>query len=185
MCHVLKLTRSGYYAWLRQPDSARAIAQAGLLKQIEQFYIQSGKVYGSPRVYRDCKAVGLVCSENLVARLMRHAKLQAVRGYRKARFKAGKASVVSENLLKQDFTVKAQNVVWVTDITQLYTHEGWLYIAVVIDLYSRMVVGWSMQSHSRTELVLEALLMAKLRRHPTGCRQHGHPAFLKADQGNP
>ena len=149
-----------------------------LLGHIQQFHQASGQVYGSPRLYRDCKAAGLTCSENRVARLMSVAKLQAVRGYRKARYRRGKPAKTSSNLLGQVFTASAPDVTWVTDITQIYTHEGWLYIATVIDLYSRAVVGWSMKATMPTELVLDAMLMAKWRRQPKA------PVVIHSDQGS-
>lgn len=151
MCHVLNVNRSGYYAWHNKPASALALSNAVLLDEIKQSFAASGNIYGSPRVYRDCKAAGLVCSQNRVARLMHQVNLQAVRGYRRARYKVGKPATTAPNRLRQVFVASAPDEVWVTDITQIYTHEGWLYIAVVIDLYSRAVVGWSMQPHIRTE----------------------------------
>ena len=161
MCQVLNVNRSGYYAWSSNPDSARALDNAVLLGEIKQFFAASGNIYGSPRIYRDCKAAGLACSENRVATLMHQAKVHAVRGYRRARYKAGKPATAAPNLLRQVFVASAPDEVWVTDITQIYIHEVWLYLAAVIDLYSRAVVGWSMQGHIRTELVLDAMLMAK------------------------
>ena len=161
MCRVLHINRSGYYAWVRTPQSQRAIANIVLLAEIKQSYADSGNIYGSPRIYRDCKAAGLICSENRVAKLMHKAKLHAIRGYRKACYKTGKPAIAAPNRLRQVFVASRADEVWVTDITQIYTHEGWLYLAAVIDLYSRAVVGWSMQGHIRTELVLDAMLMAK------------------------
>ena len=161
MCHVLNVNRSGYYAWQSKPDATRTLSNALLLGEIKQFFVASGNIYGSPRTYRDCKAAGLACGENRVARLMHQAKLHAVRGYRRLRYKAGKPAIAAPNRLRQVFLATIPDEVWVTDIMQLYTHEGWLYVAVVIDLYSRAVVGWSMQGHIRTELVLDAMLMAK------------------------
>ena len=178
MCHVLNVSRSGYYAWHNKPESARALSNGVLLGEIKQFFAVSGNIYGSPRVYRDCKAAGLVCSENRVARLMHQANLQAVRGYRPTRYKVGKPATTAPNRLRQVFVATAPDEAWVTDITQIYTHEGWLYIAVVIDLYSRAVVGWSMQPHIRTELVLDAMLMAKWRRQPK------QPLVIHSDQGS-
>ena len=178
MCRVLCVHRSGYYAWRAAAPSPRATANEQLLTDIKAFYLQSGGVYGSPRIYRDCKAAGIACSENHVAKLMQQASLHAVRGYRKARYKAGKPAIASPNRLHQVFTADTADETWVTDITQLYTHEGWLYVAVVIDLYSRAVVGWSMQGHTRTELVLSAMLMAKWRRQPT------RTVMIHSDQGS-
>ena len=103
MCRVLRVCRSGYYAWLKTPHSKRALDNMVLLVEIKQFYAVSGHIYGSPRIYRDCKAAGLACSENRVARLMRQARLHAVRGYRKARYKAGKLAIAAPNRLRQVF----------------------------------------------------------------------------------
>ena len=178
MCRVLGMHRSGYYAWVSAAQSPRTIANEQLLAEIKAFYLHSGGVYGSPRIYRDCKATGLICSENRVARLMHRAHLFAVRGYRKAKYLSGKPAIASPNRLRQVFTAKAPDEAWVTDITQLYTHEGWLYVAIVIDLYSRAVVGWSMQGHTRTELVLGAMLMAKW------CRQPKQEVMIHSDQGS-
>lgn len=122
MCHVLNVNRSGYYAWCNKPESARALGNMVLLGEIKQFHAASGQVYGSPRIYRDCKSAGLACSENRVAKLMHQAKLQAVRGYRRVRYKVGKPAVAAPNRLRQVFTAQAVNESWVTDITQIYTH---------------------------------------------------------------
>ena len=178
MCCVLRACRSGYYAWLKTPYSQRELDNKMLLNEIKQFYAASGNIYGSPRIYRDCKAAGLTCGENRIAKLMHNAKLYAIRGYRKARFKAGKPAIAAPNRLRQVFVAQQVDEVWVTDITQIYTHEGWLYLAAVIDLYSRAVVGWSMQGHIRTELVLDAMLMAKWRRQPK------QPVVIHSDQGS-
>ena len=141
MCRVLRVCRSGFYVWLKKPDSKRGLDNKMLLTEIKQFYAVSGNIYGSPRISSDCKAAGLSCSENRVARLMHQAKLHAVRGYRKARHKAGKPAIAAPNRLRQVFVATAPDEAWVTDITQIHTHEGWLYLAGVIDLYSRAVVG--------------------------------------------
>ena len=178
MCRVLRVNRSGYYAWVSSPFSKRTLDNAVLLGEIKQFYAASGNIYGSPRIYRDCKAAGLACSENRVAKLMHQAKLHAVRGYRRVRYKVSKPAIAAPNRLRQVFVATTPDEAWVTDITQLYTHEGWLYVAVVIDLYSRAVVGWSMQPHIRTELVLDAMLMAKWRRQPK------QSVVIHSDQGS-
>ena len=124
MCHVLNVNRSGYYAWQSKPDATRTLSNALLLGEIKQFFVASGNIYGSPRIYRDCKAAGLACGENRVARLMHQAKLHAVRGYRRIRYKAGKPAIAAPNRLRQVFLATIPDEVWVTDITQLYTHEG-------------------------------------------------------------
>jgi len=178
MCRTLKVHRSGYYAWKAQPQSQRALEDARLLPEIKQSYADSQGIYGSPRVHRDLREAGFLCSEKRVARLMREAKLKSVRGYRRPRYKASKPSLVSPNRLAQQFDVSRPDEAWVTDITQIRTYEGWLYVAVVVDLYSRAVVGWSMKSNIRTEVVLDAMLMAKWRRQPNT------PVIIHSDQGS-
>ena len=178
MCRVLKVHRSGYYAWKHQPISARAAEDAALLVEIRQSFAESHGIYGSPRVYHDLREAGFSCSENRVARLMRDAQLKSVRGYRKPRFKSGKPAIAAPNLLQRQFTVNESDTAWVTDITYIRTFEGWLYLTVVIDLYSRAVVGWSMKPSMTTEIVLDALLMAVWRRKPK------QPVIIHSDQGS-
>ena len=178
MCRALKVHRSGYYAWKAEPLSARAIQDAVLLVEIKQSYEESQGIYGSPRVHRDLREAGFQCGEKRVARLMREAKLKSVRGYRRPRYKSGLPAIASPNRLKQAFDVSRPDEVLVTDITQISTYEGWLYVAVVIDLYSRAVVGWSMKSSIRTEIVLDAMLMAKWRRQPK------QSVTIHSDQGS-
>ncbi|MFM9912798.1 MAG: IS3 family transposase [Methylophilaceae bacterium] len=178
MCRVRKVHRSGYYAWKVKPLSDRAIEDAAFLVEIKHAFGDSYGIYGSPRIHRDLREAGFNCSENRVARLMREAKLKSVRGYRKPRFKSGKPALAAPNRLQQQFTVSRPDETWVTDITYVSTYEGWLYVAVVIDLYSRAVVGWSMKPTMATEIVLDALLMAVWRRKP---RQ---PVIIHSDQGS-
>lgn len=113
-----------------------------------------------------------------VARLMRQAQLRSVRGYKRPRYRVGLPATAAPNRLQREFTVTLPNQVWVTDITYIRTHEGWLYLTAVIDLYSRMVVGWAMNASMATELVLDALTMAVWRRRPTG------PVMIHSDQGS-
>ena len=178
MCRALKVHRSGYYAWKAEPLSARAIQDAVLLVEIKQSYENSQGIYGSPRIHRDLRESGFYCAEKRVARLMREAKLKSVRGYRRPRYKSGLPAIASPNRLQQAFDVSRPDEVWVTDITQISTYEGWLYVAVVIDLYSRAVVGWSMKPSIRTEIVLDAMLMAKWRRQPK------QSVTIHSDQGS-
>jgi len=166
MCRVLKVHRSGYYAWLREPLSPRAKANEKLTTQIREFYDQSMGIYGSPRIFYDLKEAGVACSENRVARLMRSAQIKSGRGYKRPRYKVGKPAQVAPNQLERQFQHDEPDQAWVTDITYVRTHEGWLYLAAVLDLHSRAVVGWSMGSHMRTSLVLDALTMAVWRRKP-------------------
>jgi putative transposase len=178
MCRVLQVQRSGYYAWRNCPQSHRQQADTALLVHIKQSFEDSHGIYGSPRVHRDLREVGMHCGQKRVARLMHQANLRSVRGYKRPRYKAGKPASTAPNLLQRQFTFDHPDQAWVTDITYIRTYEGWLYLAVVIDLYSRMVVGWSMKSTMTTELVLDALMMACWRRHPN------NPVIIHSDQGS-
>lgn len=167
MCRVLRIARSGYYAWCRQPESARALEDRRLLVLIEGSYEASGRVYGSPRIHRDLKEDGERVGCKRIERIMRKNKIRAVLGYKAPRLvAAGPPAVAIPNLLDRQFDVATPNQAWVSDFTYIRTWEGWLYLAVIIDLYSRMVVGWSMKGTATRELVLDALLMAVMRRQP-------------------
>ena len=178
MCRVLRIQRSGYYAWKAKPKSKRTVADESLLVRIKQSFENSQGIYGSPRVHCDLREEGIVCGEKRVARLMHQAKLRSVRGYKRPRYRVGVPSATAPNLLQREFTVAQPDQVWVTDITYIRTYEGWLYLTVVIDLYSRIVVGWSMNSTMATELVLDALTMAVWRRRPKT------PVMIHSDQGS-
>lgn len=178
MCRVLRVQRSGYYAWKARPKSVRALADETLLVNIKQSFENSHGIYGSPRVHRDLREDGVLCGEKRVARLMQQAQLRSVRGYKRPRYKAGKPAATAPNRLQREFTVALPDQVWVTDITYIRTYEGWLYLTVVIDLYSRMVVGWSMNATMATELVLDALMMAVWRRRPK------MSVMIHSDQGS-
>lgn len=178
MCRVLNVHRSGYYAWKLKPLSNRAIEDAALLVEIKRSYEDSHGIYGSPRILYDLREAGFACSENRVAKIMRHAKLKSIRGYRKPRYKSGMPAMAAPNRLQQVFTVAQPDVTWVTDITYIRTYQGWLYLAVVIDLYSRSVVGWSMKPTMATEIVLDALTMAVWRRKPQ------QSVIIHSDQGS-
>lgn len=167
LCRVLGVHRSGFYAWCREPLSPRQHENQRLLQQIKQHWLASGRVYGYRKVHHDLRDAGESCSRHRVARLMRQAGLKAQVGYqRRPQPRGGPAAVVAPNQLQQQFDVEAPNQAWVTDITYIRTHEGWLYLAVVLDLFSRQVVGWSMQSRMTRDLVMQALLMAIWRRRP-------------------
>ena len=179
MCRVLRIHRSGFYAWLKEPLSGRAKDNLRLLGTIRASYLASGGIYGSPRIHRDLLEAGERCGENRVARLMREHGLRALRGYKKPRVKSGgKLAVIAPNRLEQQFAAHSPDQTWVTDITYLRTHEGWLYLAVVIDLHSRMVVGWSMKPSMEREIVIDALMMAVWRRRPKG------QVIIHSDQGS-
>jgi putative transposase len=176
MCRLLGLTPSGYYAWISQPVSNRAQEDARLLRLIRASFIASQGIYGAPRVFLDLREAGETCSKHRVARLMRLNRLRAHHGYRTRRWTAGKPSVVIPNLLQRQFTVTRRNKAWVTDITYIRTWQGWLYLAVVMDLFSRRIVGWAVSPTLRRELVLDAVLMAIRRRRPRG-------TLIHSDQG--
>jgi putative transposase len=178
MCRVLKVHRSGYFAWLREPLSARGKANEKLTTQIREFYDQSMGIYGSPRIFCDLKEAGVACSENRVARLIRAAQIKSVRGYKRPRYKLGKPAHVAPNQLERQFQHDEPDHAWVTDITYICTHEGWLYLAAVLDLHSRAVVGWGMGSRMQTSLVLDALTMAVWRRKPKDS------VIIHSDQGS-
>jgi transposase InsO family protein len=168
MCDVFEVSRSGYYAWISKPESERKQANIKLLEQIHVVHRESRGTYGSPRVYRALMKQDISCSENRVARLMKEDGLQAKT---KRRFKATTNSKhdlpVAPNLLQRNFTPATPNRVWAGDITYIWTTEGWLYLAVVIDLFSRSVVGWSMNKRMTRQLVMDAMTMAIKRRRPS------------------
>lgn len=178
MCRVLRVARAGFYQWLHKPLSNRAIEDQRLVGIIRNSYAASGGVYGVRRVFGDLREAGETCGKNRVERLVRVNKIKAVRGYRTPRTIAGRPSIISPNRLNREFTVSAPNQVWVTDITFIRTWQGWLYLAVVVDLYARKVVGWSMKPTLSRELALDALLMAVWRRKPA------QPVLVHSDQGS-
>lgn len=168
MCRLLAVGRSGYYAWRERPASGREQANQTLLEQIQTTYQASCQTYGSPRIYQALRAQGVGCGRHRIARLMRQAGLVA-RGKRKFHPRTTYPDpqlVPAPNQLAQDFSAEAPNQKWVVDFTYLPTGEGWLYLAVVLDLFSRRVVGWAMSTQMDSALVVEALRMALGQRHP-------------------
>jgi len=166
MCRVLGVHRSGFYAWMREPESDRLIEDLRPLKKIRHFYDESDQVYGSPRIYEDLTEEGESCSVHRVARIMRENGIRAMVALKMRRFTYGKAAQGVENHLQQDFYVKEPDTAWTTDITYIRTQEGWLYLAVVMDLSSRRIIGWSMQNTLHRDLVIQALLTAVWKRQP-------------------
>ena len=177
MCRLLDVSRSGFYDWLRNPLSDRALEDQRLLGLIRAAYTASHGVYGAPRIFLDLREAGETCSKHRVARIMRANNIKALHGYRAPRYTRGHTSLLTPNTLQRGFTVQRPNTAWVTDITYVRTWEGWLYLAVVIDLYSRRIVGWSTKPTMARELVLDAILMAVRRRKP----RH---ALIHSDQGS-
>ena len=175
---MLDLHPSGYSAWIKQPQSRRAVANVRLTGLIKQFWLESGAVYGYRKIYSDLREYGEYCGEARVYRLMRAAGLRAQIGYRRPRHRSGQPHVVVSNRLQRQFNPATPDAAWVTDITYIRTHEGWLYLAAVLDLFSRKVIGWSMQSRITKEIVLNALLMAVWRRSPTT------QVIVHSDQGS-
>ena len=179
MCRVFRVHHSGFYAWLKAPLSRRGKDDRRLTGLIKQSWLESGCVYGYRKIHDDLRGLGESCCPNRVARLTHESGIKAQVGYkRKPCSYGGKPAVVAENQLRQSFDTLTPDQVWVTDITYIKTYEGWLYLAVIIDLYSRRVIGWSMQSRMRMDLVLSALLMAVWRRKPTS------KVIIHSDQGS-
>jgi putative transposase len=180
MCRVLGVTRSGYYAWSKRPKPAREKADAQLAATVASVHERSRKAYGSPRVHAELKARGVRVGRKRIARLMRENGLQ---GRRKRRFRRTTDSrhngPIAPNLLARDFRVSEPNRAWVTDVTAIATKEGWLFMAAILDLYSRRVVGWATSSSNDTVLALDALQTAlKTRKPPAGLVHH-------SDRGSP
>lgn len=167
MCRCLSIHPSGYYAWLKNPLSNRAQQDIRQTRLIEDAWKQSGKVYGYRKLHDDLLDQGETSCANRIARLARLAGIKAQIGYRRRPGSyGGKPSVVVNNTLNRQFDVDAPDTAWVTDITYIKTMEGFAYLAVVIDLFSRRVIGWSLQSRQTSEVVLQALHMAVWRRKP-------------------
>ncbi len=179
MCRCLQLHPSGFYAWVKKPISHRALEDERQTKLLKDAWEESGNIYGYRKLHDDLCDLGETCCPNRVARLARLAGISAQIGYKRRLGKyGGKPSVVVDNTLDRQFDVQAPNSVWVTDITYIKTHEGFSYLAVVIDLFSRRIVGWAMQSRQPTDLVLQALLMAVWRRKPA------NRVLVHSDQGS-
>jgi putative transposase len=168
MCSALGVGRSGYYSWRKDRPSQREQANQVLLEQIKEVHQDSRQTYGSPRVYRALRRMGILCGKNRVARLMRMHNIVGKKPRKRYPVTTQRqpGALAAPNLLNQDFSADRSNQKWVTDITYIDTAEGWLYLAPVLDLYSRMVVGWSMADHMESSLVKEALCMALAKRNP-------------------
>lgn len=165
MCQVLGVSTSGYYDWLGRPESLRRQENRRLTVKIRQFHLASRQRYGSPRIYQDLRETGERCSENRVARLMQQHDIQAKTARRfKVTTNSKNTLVPAPDLLRRQFRVSGANLGWVSDTTAIATRQGWLYLAVVLDLYSRQVIGWSMDERNKAELVSNTLRMALWRR---------------------
>jgi putative transposase len=168
LARVLGVARAGYYAWASRPPSARTLADTMLGEQIREIHARSRGIYGAPRVHAELRlGLDVRVGRKRVARLMREQGLAGVHRRRgRGLTRRDPAAVPAADLVERTFTPPAPDRLWVADITQQHTDEGWLYIAVVLDAFSRRIVGWSMATHLRTELVLDALDMAITQRNP-------------------
>nr|WP_224158136.1 IS3 family transposase [Escherichia coli] len=178
LCAKISFFHWSTCAWLQQPHSQRHQADLRLTGQIKQFWLESGCVYGYRKIHLDLRDSGQQCGVNRVWRLMKRVGIKAQVGYRSPRARKGEASIMSPNRLQRQFNPDAPDERWVTDITYIRTHEGWLYLAVVVDLFSRKIIGWSMQSRMTKDIVLNALLMAVWRRNPE------KQVLVHSDQGS-
>jgi putative transposase len=178
ICEALGVSRSGFYAWMSRPRSQRSLDDEVIGGQVHHSFVGSDRTYGARRVWHDVLALGQRCGLHRIERLMRMQALRARPRRRGLPADRGERSVLADNLLDRQFMADAPNQKWVADFTYIWTAEGWLYVAVVLDLYSRRIVGWSMQSSMTSQLVADALMMAVWRR--------GKPVELlhHSDQGS-
>jgi putative transposase len=173
MCRALGLSTSGYYDWIERPPSARTIANSELLERIREAYRDSRETYGKPRLYAELREAGLLINHKRVSRLMREHGIVGVTRRRKWRTtKRDQEARPAPDLIERNFKAEGPDQLWVADITYVPTWSGSLFLAVVVDAWSRRVVGWSMETHLRTELVLQALNMALWQRRPTQVIHH-------------
>ena len=176
MCRVRGVAPSGYHDWLKQHLSTRAQEDPQLLTLTRVLVVARHGVYGAPRVFLDRREAGDTCSKQRIARLMREHQLRALHGYCTRRMAVGKPSVLTLHWLKREFTVTQRNKAWVRDFTYIRTWQGWLYLAVVMDLFSRKIVGWATAPTIHREVVLNAVLLAVRQRRPRG-------TLMDSDQG--
>ena len=167
MCRMLGVSRSGYYDWRKRAPSSRSRRDGDLTGKIVEIHQRSRGTYGSPRVHAELRSVGVRCSRKRVERLMREAGVRGcMRGGRKGTTRSSRWVKTAEDLVNRDFAAARADKVWVADITYVPTEEGFLYLAFILDVNSRRIVGWAMENHLRTELVVNALTMAVWRRRP-------------------
>jgi len=173
MCQVLGVSENGYYNWRKRGKSQRKQDDDGIAERIEDAYDANRGVYGSPRIHAELKAQGIHCGRKRIVRLMREKGISARRKRRKVRTtNSNHSSPIAPNLLERDFAADAPNKKWVTDMTYIATYEGWLYLAGVLDTYSRKLIGWAMGKQHDAELVKEALHMALIQRQPAADLVH-------------
>jgi putative transposase len=173
LCRMLGVSKSGYYACRSGPPSKRSRENAALTEKIREVHRRSRETYGYPRVHAELRSLGIDCGRRRVARLMRVAGLQGcTRGKKRRTTRRDPRAAPAPDLLRRDFAAARPNGVWLADITYIPTREGILYLAFILDAHSRKVVGWSMNSHMKTELVVDALQMAVWRRKPSAGLVH-------------
>ena len=181
MCRLLGLSPSGYYAWRQRGPSRRSQKNTALTEEILETHVRSDGTYGAPRIHAELRARGRRASRNRVARLMRAAGIEGVsrRRTRKTTRRAA-GDQPAADLVDRDFSASGPDELWVADITYVPTQAGFLYLAVVVDAWSRRVVGWSMATHLRTSLVLDAFEMALMQRQPDGVIHHSDSEYVRA-----
>lgn len=179
LCDVLEVSSSGYYDWARRPESRRAQENQRLVERIRLSHSQSRRIYGSPRVHQDLINEGEFCGVNRVAKLMRRAGIQSKMARRFViTTHSRNTAEPAPDLLQRRFQTPKSNEAWVSDTTFIATVQGWMYLAVVLDLYSRKVIGWAMSDKNNSQLVEDALTMAM------GRRRAGHNVIMHSDQGS-
>ena len=168
MCLALKVSRSGFYGWKREKDSGKRVKEdLKLLEMIQKSYKESRGTYGSPRMTRELREKGMACGKNRIARLMKQNNIMAkTRRKFKATTQSKHPFPVAPNLLNRNFKASAPNRVWLSDLTYIWTEEGWLYLAVILDVFNRQIVGWGMGDRLTADLVLRAFNQAVGMRHP-------------------
>jgi len=178
MCRVIGASRSGYYRWKKEPQGKRREENEKILMKIKESHKNSNRSYGSPRITDELRASGIQCGKHRIARIM---KIHGIAAKAAKKFKATTNSKhnlpVAENLLNQNFKTEKPNMVWTSDITYVPTSEGWLYLAVVLDLYSRQVIGWAMSERLSSDFVIKALY------HAIGRRKPGEGCIFHSDRG--
>jgi putative transposase len=180
MCRVLGVKRSGYYAWSTRKPSQRELENNAMVQQIRMEYLISNRTYGSPRIHKALSEQGIACGRHRVARLMRNNGIVGKKTMKRRPTTTQRqpGTLAAPNILNQEFTAYEPNEKWGVDITYIDTAEGWLYLAVVVDLFSRRVVGWAMADHMKTSLAEDAIKMALKTRHPKAGLLH------HSDQGS-
>jgi len=178
MADALEVARSGYYAWVKRKDSVKRKMDMELVEQIKTVYYRSKSIYGSPRVTAQLHREGIQCGKNRVARLMRinHLQSRKQRKY-KATTNSKHSYPVASNILKQNFIATSPNTIWVSDISYIATREGWLYVAIIKDMFTQKIVGWAMDKTMTRKLVIDALKMAYKRQRP------GRGLIIHSDRG--